>query len=189
MTDIYDPAKPAILYIRPGTKDRPIEYMDTVEKQGMLVDGKYATVMYTTRVGLNQGPQGPAGEDQNSKYDTIIASCSDEYTPLTIGGPKTTFRSPYALDLATGYIRISLTSAPTGSPLIVDLTMNGTSMFSTLVQIDAGSRTCVGSVVTAVLAITDVPDDAEFLPYITQVGSTLAGTGLKIAVTGQKVSP
>jgi hypothetical protein len=67
--------------------------------------------------------------------------------------------------------------------------MNGTTMFSTPLQIDAGTKTTVGSAVPAVLSITDVPDDAEFLVYITQVGSTYAGSGLKVAVTGIKTDP
>lgn len=190
---VYDPKKPAAVFLRPGTKERPVHYIDTVEKQGMLVDGKNQICMYTSRAGMAEGLQGPPGEDMNSKYDTIIASCSDENTPLTTGGPKTTFRSPYPLDLGVvgseGYIRASLTNAPTGAALIIDVTMNGTTMFSTPLQIDAGTKTTVGSAVPAVLSITDVPDDAEFLVYITQVGSTYAGSGLKVAVTGIKTDP
>jgi hypothetical protein len=91
------------------------------------------------------------------------------------------------MDLSSGYVRISLTNAPIGLALIVDVTMNGTTLFSTLVQIDAGSLTSVGSSVPAVLAITSIPDDAEYLVYITQVGSSYAGSGLKVAVTGIKV--
>jgi hypothetical protein len=159
----------------------------------MLIDGKNQICMYTSRAGLAEGIQGPPGDDTNSKYDTIIASASDEQTPLSTGGPKTTFRAPYAMDLGVvgseGYIRISLTNAPTGAPLIVDVTMNGVTMFSTPVQIDAGSKTSVGSAVPAVLSTTVIPDDAEFLVYITQVGSTYAGSGLKVALTGIKTAP
>lgn len=122
-------------------------------------------------------------------FDTIIASASDEETPLTVGGPKTTFRAPYGLNLENGYVRISLTNAPAGSALIVRLTVNGVDLFTTNVQIDAGSRTSVGSVVPAVIdpEMMIIPDDAEFLVYITQVGSTYAGSGLKVAVTGVKI--
>jgi hypothetical protein len=186
MTEIYDPADPAVVYLRPGTSERPIELMKTLEKGGMLIDGKYCIAMYTS------GVQGPSGSDVNSVFDTIIASASDENTPITVGGPKTTFRAPYALDLGVaghpGYIRISLTTAPTGAAFIVDVTMNGASMFSTPVQIDPGEKTSVTSLTPAVLAITDVPDDAEFLVYVTQIGSTLSGTGLKVAVTGTRVA-
>ena len=191
MSSVYDPKDPSIVFLRPGTKSRPVQMMDTLEKAGLLIDGKYAIAMYTSRPGLSEGPQGRHGEDVNSKYDTIIACASDEVTPLTPGGPKTTFRAPYAMDLGVvdseGYIRISLTTANTGADLIVDVTMNGVSMFATQVRIHAGQRTSVTSATPAVLAITDIPDDAEFLIYITQVGSTFAGAGLKVALTGVKV--
>jgi len=122
-------------------------------------------------------------------FDTIIASASDEITPITVDivVPKTTFRAPYPLDLTNGYIRASLTTAPTGADFIVDVHMNGTTIFSTLLSIDAGEKTSKTAVSPAVLSILSIPDDAEFEVFVTQIGSTLAGTGLKIAVTGVKV--
>jgi hypothetical protein len=127
----------------------------------------------------------------NSKYDTIIASASDMWTPISIGGPRAAWRAPYALDLTTGYVRISLTTAPTGAAFIVRLTMNGNNLFTTNVQCDDGQRTSVTSATPAVIdpQYYSIPDDAEFLAYVEQVGSTIAGTGLKVAVTGIKVSP
>lgn len=121
-------------------------------------------------------------------YDTIIASCSDEETPLATGGPKTTFRAPYAMNLVVGYIRASLTNAPMGQDLIIDIKMNGSTMFSSLLTIDANNNTSVGSSSPAVLSITAVPDDAEFTVYVDQVGSSYAGSGLKVAITGIKTT-
>ena len=118
--------------------------------------------------------------------DTIIASCSDEHTPLIVdlALPATTFRAPYPLELA--YVRASLTAAPVGSDIIVDILMNTVSLFSTLIHIDPATTTSVISATPAVLAVTEVPDDAEFRVYVTQIGSSIAGTGLKVAVTGAK---
>lgn len=193
MSNVYDPKDPAVVFLRPGTKSRPVQMMDTLEKAGLLIDGKYAIAMYTSRPGLAEGPAGPPGEDLNSKYDTIIASCSDEVTPISLGGPKTTFRAPYAMDLAVvgseGYIRASLTTAPVGAAFIIDVTMNGLTLFSQQIVIDDGTKTSVGSAIPAVLSVTSIPDDAEFLVYVTQVGSTYAGAGLKVAVTGIKTAP
>jgi hypothetical protein len=188
MGRVHTPDRPDTIYLVPAPKSRPIRYLEGIEEAGLMLDAKHAIAMYTSRSVPNVGPQGPPGEDLNSWYDTIIASASDEITPITVGGPKTTFRSPYPMDLATGYIRISLTTAPTGAAFIVDVTMNGTSMFSTPIQIDIGMKTSVGSAIPAVLAITTIPDDAEYLVYVTQVGSTFAGTGLKVAVTGIKAA-
>lgn len=190
---IYDPERPGVVYLRPAPKSRPIRYIEGIEEAGLVVDQFHSIAMYTSRSVPSVGPQGPPGEDMNSKYDTIIASASDEATPLSTGGPKTTFRCPYPLDLGVvgseGYIRASLTNAPLGADMIIDVTMNGASMFSTQLTIDDGKKTSVGSVSPEAYAITDIPDDAEFLVYITQVGSTYAGSGLKVALTGIKTDP
>lgn len=177
------------VFLRPDEWHRPVNYIKSVEKSGLMVLPQQNLALMTCKTGPNQGPvgpQGPQGEDRNSWFDTIIASASDEYSPLTIGGPKTNFRAPYPLDLTDGYVRISLTTAPQGAALIVDLHMNDVSLFTTPVQIDDGMLTSVGSIVPAVLATTYVPDDAEFKVYVTQIGSVIAGTGLKVAVTGVK---
>jgi len=130
-----------------------------------------------------------SGSSLGGDHDTIIAAASTEYGDLVVSGvlPATTFRAPYALDLTNGYIRASLTTAPTGADVIIDVHMNGVSMFSTLIHIDINSDTSVGSITPAILTTTYVPDDAEFEVFITQVGSTITGSGLKIAITGIKV--
>jgi hypothetical protein len=148
-----------MIYLRPSPKNVPVSYVESVEKAGLAVHASEALAIYTCKVAPNTGltgPPGPPGEDQNSWFDTIIASCSDEVSPITVGGPKTTFRSPYPMDLTLGYVRISLTTANTGAAFIVDLTMNGTSVFSTPVRIDDGMKTSVGSAVPAVLSITAI---------------------------------
>lgn len=185
---IYDPTKKPVINLKAEEKTRPNHYVEAIEKAGMVIDAQTCIAMYTAKAGVNQGPQGPPGEDQNSWYDTIIASASDEFTPITVGGPKTTFRAPYPLDLTTGYVRISLTQAPVGAAFIVSLTVNGTALFTTPVRIDDGMKTSVGSAVPAVIdpSMLIIPDDAEFLVYVDQIGSTFAGSGLKVAVTGIK---
>ena len=183
---VYDPKNPNKVYLRPNPGARPLKYEQNIAMQGLMLDRKHAIAMYTSRAGAIAGPPGPTPD----VYDTIIASASDEDTPLTVGGPKTTFRSPYPLDMTTGYVRASLTTAPAGSNLIIDITMNGTSMFSTLITIEPASRTSLGATTQSVVSIPGmlVPDDAEFLVYVTQVGSSFAGTGLKVAISGRKVA-
>jgi hypothetical protein len=184
---VYDPKKPNMVYLRPNPGARPIKYEQAISLQGLMLDRKHSIAMYTSRAGMAVGPAGPIPD----VYDTIIASCSDEFTPLTIGGPKTTFRAPYPFDMTTGYVRASLTTEPSGSGLEIDITMNGTSIFSgtNYLTIDAGSRTSVGSASPPVYNFPGnaVPDDAEFLVHIISVGSGYAGAGLKVALTGKKV--
>lgn len=187
----YDPKIPGLIYLQPAPKSRPVQYIEGIERAGLVIDQEHCIAMFTSRSIPNVGPQGPPGEDAvdpNSWFDTIIASASDEFTPIGTGGPKTTFRAPYPLDLTTGYIRISLTTGPVGADFVVDVHVNGSSIFTTQARIDAGQKTSVTSVSQSVLAFTYIPDDAEFLVYVTQTGVAVAGTGLKVAVTGIKTT-
>lgn len=180
---VYDPKRPNMVYLRPNPGARPLKYETDVAMQGMMLDRKHAIALYTSRAGMAVGPPGPMPD----VFDTIIASCSDEYTPISVGGPKTTFRAPYPFDMTEGYVRASLTTAPVGASMIIDITMNGTTIFSIPIHIDANSRTSVDAAMQSALSITSVPDDAEFLVYVTAVGTTFAGAGLKVALTGKKV--
>lgn len=179
-----------LVYLRPDTPGIPVDYVKSIEKAGLLTLPQRYLAMYTMTGAA--GPQGPPGQDQNSWFDTIIASASDEVSPITVGGPKTHFRCPYPLKLDTpgyeGYVRISLSTAPVGGPLIVMVTMNGVDMFTTPVQVDDGQLTSVTSLTPAVLnpAVYKIPDDAEFLVYVNAVGPVVAGSGLKVAITGIK---
>ena len=170
------------VYLQPSTSNRPIKHIESADLAGIIVDAKHALAMYTSRTSPSVGPQGPPGHG----FDTIIASASDENTPISTGGPKTTFRAPYALDLSNGYIRCSLTTAPSGAAMVIQLHMNN--VLHSTITIDDGMKTSVGSAVPFTVLDTDVPDDAEFLVYVTAVGSGFAGTGLKVAVTGEKVT-
>ena len=184
-----DRLTPSRVYLRPQPAGAPVDYIRDQEKGGMITLPMRNLAIYTASKGANQGPQGiqgVPGGDQNSWFDTIIASVSDEGSPLVTGGPKTHFRAPYPLNLTQGYIRCSVGLAPTGGPLIIDIHMDGVTMFSTPIQIDVGTKTSVGSAAPAVLTTLVVPDDAEFTVHIIQVGSIIAGTGLKVAVTGIK---
>ena len=184
---VYDPKKPNTVYLRPNPGARPIKYEQGIGLQGVMLDRKHSIAMYTSRAGMAVGPTGPTGQTPDV-YDTIIASCSDEVTPLTIGGPKTTFRAPYAFDMTTGYVRASLTTAGNAEDVIIDIYMNGVSMFSTLIHIEPGARTSVGAGTQSVISIAGdlIPDDAEFTVYVTQSGNV--ATGLKVALTGLKIA-
>jgi hypothetical protein len=119
-----------------------------------------------------------------SLLDTIIASASDETTPLEVGVKLTTFRAPYPLTLA--YVRCSLTNPVTDTELIVPVQATGLGpLFSTPMHIDVGETTSVTAVTQSVLSIVNIPDDQEFTVDVSQAGGT--ASGLKVAVTGTKV--
>ena len=178
-----------MIYLRLEPKTVPVRYTETVEKAGLVVSEKHSIALYTCKTGPRQGPTGPPGEDgvdQNSWFDCIIAAVTDNESPISVGALKETWRAPYPLDLTLGYIRISLIEAPVGGDFIVDLHMNGATMFSTLLRVDDGMKTSVGSAIPAVLSTLYIPDDAEFQPYVTQVGVSNTGVGCKFSITGIK---
>lgn len=115
----------------------------------------------------------------------IGLACSDETTALTTGAGKITFRMPYAMTLTA--VRLSVTTAPTGSALIVDVNEGGVSVFSTNPRIDAGSTTSVGSATPAVISDAALADNAVITIDIDQIGATVAGAGLKVWLIGRRV--
>lgn len=186
------------VFLRPQLAATPVDYIKSLEKAGLVVMPQRYLAIYTFSKGA--GPAGVDGTDgidgaqgiqgiQGEPYlhDTIIAAASDEYSDLEVdlSIAATHFRAPFPLEIE--YIRISLSGAPTGADVIVDVKMNGTSLFSTYLHIDPSDTTSVGSATPAVLSTTTVPDDAEFTVFIRQIGSGDAGTGLKVAITGTKV--
>jgi hypothetical protein len=109
---------------------------------------------------------------------------SDESTALTTGTAKITFRLPFALTLTA--VRASVNTAPTGSTLIVDINEGGASVLSTKLSIDAGEKTSVTAASPAVISDSALADDAEITIDIDQIGSTIAGKGLKVYLIGTR---
>lgn len=116
----------------------------------------------------------------------LIVACSDETTLLTTGIAKVTFRMPYAMTLTS--VRLQVNTAPTGSVIIVDVKENGTTIFSTKPQIAISAFTSVGGAVPGVISDASLADDAEITINIDQIGSTIAGKGLKVTFIGTRAS-
>ena len=112
----------------------------------------------------------------------IIVACSDETTALTTGTAKATFRMPYAFTLTA--VRASVTTAPTGSALTVDINEGGVSILSTKITIDATEKTSTTAVTPPVISDSALSDDSEITIDIDTVGSTIAGSGLKVTLIG-----
>ena len=108
---------------------------------------------------------------------------SDETTDLEVG-TATTFRMPYAMTV-TG-VRASVTTAPTGSNIIVDINDTAVSILSTKLSIDVSEKTSTTATTPPVISDTSLADDAEITVDIDQIGSTIAGTGLKVYLIGYK---
>lgn len=120
----------------------------------------------------------------NSRTEVIGLAVSDETTALTTGTAKLTFRMPYAITLTA--VRASVTTAPAGSTIIVDINEGGTSILSTKLSIDASEKTSTTAATAAVISDTALADDAEITVDIDQIGSSTAGAGLKIWLIGTR---
>lgn len=116
--------------------------------------------------------------------ETIIIACSDETTAITTGTAKVTFRMPYAFTVTA--VRASVTTAPTGSTILIDINESGTTILSTKLMIDASEKTSTTAATPAVISDSALADDAEMTIDFDQVGSTIAGAGVKVYLIGHQ---
>jgi hypothetical protein len=112
--------------------------------------------------------------------DVIVIPVGDESTALTTGTNKVRFRMPFAATLLA--VRSSVNTAPTGSTLIVDINEAGTSVLGTKLSIDASETSSTTAASAATITDTSLADDAEISIDIDQIGSTVAGAGLKVSL-------
>jgi len=120
----------------------------------------------------------------DAPVQSFVIACSDETTDLTTGTAKVTFRMPYAFTLTE--VRASVTTAPTGDSIEVDINEGGASILSTVLSIDASEKTSTTATTPAVISDSSLADDAEITIDIDQVGSSVAGAGLKVTLIGTK---
>jgi len=113
-----------------------------------------------------------------------VIACSDETSDLTTGTAKVTFRAPVAF-LLTG-VAASVNTAPTDADIEVDINNGANSALSTKLSIDASEKTSATAASAAVIDTDydDIAADAEITIDIDQIGSTIAGKGLKVVLKG-----
>jgi hypothetical protein len=108
-------------------------------------------------------------------------ACSDETTALTTG-EKVAFYAPFAFALTS--VEVCVNTAPTGSALTVDVeSPAGTSLLSSVASISASAFTATGSVSGGSQSIAK--GDRVSID-IDQIGSTIAGAGLKVTLIGTR---
>lgn len=130
-----------------------------------------------------------AGSSKKIKVSSLLKeyreyAVSDELTALTVGTNKLSFRMPFAMTLTE--VRASVITAPTGAAIIVDINEGGSSILSTKLSIDATEETSTTAATPAVISDATLADDAKITIDIDQVGSTIAGVGLKIVLIGYR---
>ena len=126
--------------------------------------------------------------DHTSAVESFIVACSDESTALTTGTAKVSWRMPYAFTLKAGAsgISASCNQAPTGAVLTVDVNESGTTILSTKLTIDTSETTSATAATPVVISDVNLASNALMTVDIDQIGSSNAGTGLKIILIGQK---
>jgi hypothetical protein len=134
----------------------------------------------TLNIGTTAGTVAAGDDARFAVNDIYVIACSDETTALATGTAKVTFRMPSAGTLTA--VKATVTTAPVGSALIVDINEAGTSVLSTKLSIDDGEKTSATAATPAVISDSALADDAEITIDIDQVGSGTAGAGLKVTL-------
>lgn len=108
-------------------------------------------------------------------------AASNETTALAAGGALPVYTDYIAVPITVNSVMINVNTAPTGAAIIVDIKKNGTSIFSTLISIDATENTSLTAATPYVLNgnISFVQGD-KIECFINQVGSGITGAGLKV---------
>ena len=116
--------------------------------------------------------------------ESLMLVIGDETTPQTATTAKLTFNMPYAFTLTE--VRASVVTAPTDADFVVDINEGGTTVLSTKLTIDATELTSTTSAAPAVISDAVLADDAVMSIDVDQIGSTIAGTGLKVTLIGYR---
>lgn len=138
----------------------------------ILNDGNTATVTNKT-----------IASSTNVLDSCLIYAVGDDFSNLTTGTGKLTFRMPYAMTVTA--VRMNLVTAATGGTLAtVDINEEGTTILSTKLTTDASEKTSTTAATAAVVSDSSLADDAEITVDIDAVGNTTPGNGLKIQICG-----
>jgi len=118
----------------------------------------------------------------------LEVACSDETTPITVADNLIKFRMPFGLELNDGEdgVRASLSTAGgTSGTTTMDITMNGSSIFTTdLLEIDDGDTTSVGATTEPNVTTTTLTDNAEIIVNCDVITGGGTEAGLKIQLIG-----
>jgi hypothetical protein len=111
-------------------------------------------------------------------------ACSDETTALSAGASKVKFRQIGGVVVEE--VRASLGAAQVGGQVVVDINASGASILSTVITIDAGATTSIGSSPQPVISDNIIYDNEEVSIDLDNIGgSPVTATGLKVQFVGR----
>jgi len=168
-----------------GWAKRIAFYENTAWQSITPIEGSFAYLQDENKLYLYGGSSwAEFTASASAPTESIIIACGDETTAATTGTAKVTFRMPYAFTVTA--VRASVTTAPTGSTFIIDINESGTTILSTKLSIDATEKTSTTAASAAVISDAALADDAEITIDFDQVGSTIAGAGVKVYLIGHQ---
>ncbi len=142
------------------------------------------TAGVTDSTSYGRGLLNAADGDGIKPTESFILACGDETTAITTGTAKVTFRIPYAFTVTA--VRASVNTASTGSTILIDINEAGVTILSTKLMIDATEKTSTTAATPYVISDASLADDAEISIDFDQVGSTVAGAGVKVVIIGHR---
>ena len=112
---------------------------------------------------------------------------SDETSDLVADTAVGSMRIGYAFEITA--VRAAVSTAPTGATLIIDINLTGTGTIMTTnkLSIDVSEKTSITAATAAGLTTTTLAADDELTFDIDQIGSSVAGTGLKVWIQGYRI--
>lgn len=115
----------------------------------------------------------------------IQLSASDLTTALSVGTSVAYDRMPYAMTVTE--VRASLlTAGSTSGTTTIDINLNGVSILSTKLTIDATEKTSTTAVTPAVISTSALTDDAEITIDIDAISGGATEAGLIITLIGTR---
>ncbi len=155
----------------------------TIGSPPLIVEDGFGSVSATVAGSINNDTvlDNRLTSIENAVHHDESIAASDEDTPLG-SGVITTFRARRAFTIQS--VKASLSIAPTGTVLTIDVKKNNVSIFSTLITIDVGELTSITADIPPVLSTTTVnaDDKLDIDVTILDIGGT--AVGLKVYFIG-----
>jgi len=153
-------------------------------------------ILYEDASGLARLGAGTAGKflttqgtGANPSYTnptmSFIVSLTAEDGDATVADDLAQIRMPFAFELTE--VRAFCNTAPTGATLTFDIEEAGSTILSTLITIDATEKTSTTAATPPVINDSTLANDAIISFNCDQIGSTVAGAGIKLVLIGYQI--
>jgi len=116
---------------------------------------------------------------------SFIVSLTAEDGDATVADDLAQIRMPFAFELTA--VRAFCNTAPTGANLQFDIEEAGSTILSTLIEIDATEKTSTTAGTPPVISDSTLADDAIISFNCDQIGSGDAGAGIKLVLIGYEI--